>query len=79
MECCANPKLKLIEELGHAESVDFDLVQCTSCGAYRMRSWSEHRPDQVFYEPMTPADAGQLMASQDLDRKRLLKDWFNSH
>ena len=79
MECCANPKLKLIEELGHAESVDFDLMQCTSCGGFRMRTWSEHRPDRVFYEGMSPDQAAQLRASQGLDRKRLLKDWFNSH
>lgn len=79
MECCSNPKLKLIEELGHAESVDFDLMQCTSCGSYRMRSWSEYRSDMLFYEAMTPDEAAEFRASQGLSRKQLLKDWFNSH
>jgi hypothetical protein len=79
MECCSNPKLKLVEELGHAESVDFDLVQCISCGGYRMRSWSEYRPDTLFYEAMTPDEAAEFRASQGISRKQLLKDWFNSH
>ncbi len=79
MDCCADPKFKLVEELGHAEGVDFDLVQCASCGAFAMRSWSEHRPDRVFYEAMTSQEAAALRLSKDGQRKNLLKQWFNQH
>jgi hypothetical protein len=72
------PQAEADRGIGHAESVDFDLLQCTSCGGYRMRTWSEHRPDCVFHEDMSPGEAGQLRACQGLQRKRLLKDRSNS-
>lgn len=79
MDCCPNRSFRLLEELGHAESVDFDLVQCSSCGAHVMRTWSEHRPDMVFNEPMTGAQATEFRASEGLERRRLLKRWFDEH
>ena len=79
MYCCANREFRVVEELGHAESVDFDLVQCASCGAFSMRTWSEHRPERIFYEAMTTEEAASLRASEGRDRKALLKRWFDDH
>ncbi len=79
MDCCSNPKFRLVKELGHAESVDFDLVRCESCGAFAMRSWSEHRPDSIFYEAMASEEGSELRASEGRERKALLKRWFDDH
>jgi hypothetical protein len=77
MSCCSHPMFGLVEELGHAESVDFDLVQCATCHAYCLRQWSEHAPDRTFYDRLTRDEAQRFRQLQGRERKALLRAWFN--
>lgn len=79
MSCCSNPAFHLVEELGHAESVDFDLVQCATCQAYCLRQWSEHARDRTFYDPLTQEEMLRFRESQGHERKAMLRAWFNDH
>jgi len=79
MICCAAPKFKLVEELGHAESVDWDLGKCLSCSAHLLRQWSEYAADKVFYDKLSDEEANAFLKSQGWERKSLLKKWYNDN
>ena len=76
MICCETPKFKLVEELGHVESVDWDLGKCLSCGAHLLRQWSEYAPTRVFYDKLSDDEAGAFVKSEGKERKFLLKRWY---
>ncbi|PYP92891.1 MAG: hypothetical protein DMG65_02570 [Candidatus Angelobacter sp. Gp1-AA117] len=79
MACCESPKYKLVEELGHAESVDWDLKQCLSCGAYYLQESSEYEGAGVYFTRLTDEQAKNFRHSQGRDRINLLKQWYNEH
>ena len=79
MNCCENQSFKLVEELGRAESVDWDLGRCTGCGAYLLRQWSEYAPGRVFYDQLSDEEAAGFQAAHGIERKSLLKKWYNEH
>jgi hypothetical protein len=79
MPCCANPKFEPVEELGHVEGVDCDLVQCASCGAFLLQQWSVYAPTKTFYDRLTLEEATGFRQSQGRERKELLRDWYNKH
>ncbi len=66
-------------ELGHVESVDWDLGVCAACGAALLRQWSEYAPARVFYDLLTADEAAALRASRDRERVMLLKAWYAAH
>jgi hypothetical protein len=75
MICCANPKFKLVAELGHAEAVDWGLGRCLSCGAHLLSQWSEYAADKVFYDKLSDDDANVFLQADDKQRKSLLNRW----
>jgi hypothetical protein len=77
--CCENPKYEQIEELGHVESVDWDLGRCTSCGAYLLQQWSEYAPASVFYDKLSAEDGEFLKTAEQRPRLIFLKKWYNDH
>jgi hypothetical protein len=77
-ERCAHD-FKLEEELGHVESVDWDLGACAACGAALLRSWSEYAPARVYYAVLTRDEANAFRASRDRERVALLKAWYADH
>ncbi len=79
MICCSTPKFKLVEELGHAESVDWDLGKCLSCGAHLLRQWSEYAADKVFYDKLSDDEANAFLKSEGKERKSLLKRWYDAN
>ena len=79
MPCCENQKYRVVEELGHAESVDWDLLQCVSCSAYFLQESSEYEGTGVYLTRLTDEQAKQFRNSQGRDRINLLKKWYNDH
>ncbi|HEV3088744.1 MAG TPA: hypothetical protein VGX96_16150 [Candidatus Elarobacter sp.] len=79
MSCCAGPKYVYEEELGHVESVDWDLVRCSSCGATSLAQWSEYAPDRTYYDPLTAEQAEQFRRTSGRERRILLKRWYADH
>jgi hypothetical protein len=79
MDCCDDPKFVETEELGHAESVDWDLGTCTACGSDVLRQWSEYAPARVFYDKLTAQEAAAFARSEGRERVALLKRWYNDH
>ena len=79
MSCCGDSKCVLVEELGHVEGVDWDLVQCMSCGAHFLRQWSVYAPTKAFYDRLTQEEVTGFRQSQGRERKQLLRDWYNEH
>jgi hypothetical protein len=79
MICCENPKLKHIEDLGHAESVDWDLERCLACGSYVLQESSERENAGVYCRRLTDEQAKQFQQSHGRDRINLLKKWYNEH
>jgi hypothetical protein len=77
--CCDEPKFEEIEELGHVESVDWDLGTCTSCGAYLLRQWSEYAPASVFYDKLTSDEGDYLKTAERRARLMFLKQWYADH
>jgi hypothetical protein len=77
--CCEHPDYKLIEELGHVESVDWDLGRCAACGSYLLAQWSEYAPASTSYDALTQAEGDELKASQGRRRFDLLKRWYADH
>lgn len=76
MNCCEHPLFRLVEELGHAESIDWDLGKCANCGAYHLRTWSEYRPDALFYYRITDDHAQRFRSSEGRERIEMLKQFF---
>lgn len=76
MICCATPKFKLVEDLGRAEAVDWDLGKCLSCGAHLLRQWSEYAADRVFYDKLSADEANAFLKLEGAIRKSLLKRWY---
>ena len=79
MPCCENPKYRVVEDLGHAESVDWDLKQCSSCGTCFLQESSEYEGAGVYLTKLTDEQARQFRESQGRDRINLLKKWYNEH
>jgi hypothetical protein len=79
MDCCSDPKVELIEELGHIEGVDWDLGRCGSCNAYVLHQWSVHRPNRIFNDKLTAEEYERFHRSQGDERLMLLKAWYNDH
>ncbi len=79
MICCASPKFKLEEELGHTEGVDWDLGKCLTCGAYLLRQWSVYAPDRIFYDKLSDDEANTFLKSEGVKRKSLLKQWYEDN
>jgi hypothetical protein len=79
MNCCDHPSIAIVEELGHTESVDWDLDQCASCGTYFLRQWSEYAADKVFRDKLTREEGEEFLKSEGRQRILLLKKWFNEH
>ena len=79
MTCCGYEDFELIEELGHAESVDWDLGRCKRCGGFLLRQWSEYAPASVFVDPLTPDEGAAFRDSRDRERVMLLKRWYADH
>jgi hypothetical protein len=79
MEACAHRDFTLEEELGHVESVDWDLVTCGACGAPMLRQWSEYAPATTYYDALTAHEAAALRASRGRERVMLLKAWYAAH
>jgi hypothetical protein len=77
--CCDDPKFELIEELGHVESVDWDLGRCTSCGSYLLRQWSEYAPLHTYLDKLTEEEGVEFRNSEGRRRVSLLKRWYNDH
>jgi len=77
--CCQKPIFQLIEELGHTESVDWDLGRCGVCGSHLLRQWSEYAPGQISCDKLSEETAAKFAASSGAARRALLKDWYNSH
>ena len=76
MECCSDPKVELIEELGHVEGVDWDLGRCKSCGSSVLHQWSVHRPTLIFNDKLTAEEYERFHRSRDDERRSLLKAWY---
>ncbi|HEY0615696.1 MAG TPA: hypothetical protein VGC96_13675 [Candidatus Elarobacter sp.] len=79
MTCCDDQKFSLVEELGHVESVDWDLGTCASCGAYLLRQWSEHAPLHTYVDLLSPEEGAAFRDSEGRARVILLKRWYNDH
>lgn len=79
VKCCDDPKFKLIEELGHVESVDWDLGRCQSCGSYLLQQWSEHAPLNVYLDRLSEVEGAMFQRSEGRVRVALLKKWYNDH
>jgi hypothetical protein len=79
MICCAAPKFKLVEDLGHTEGVDWDLGKCNACGAYLLRQWSEYAPNKTFYDKLSDDEANAFLKSEGVQRKSLLKQWYEDN
>jgi hypothetical protein len=79
MERCSHDEFALEEELGHVESVDWDLGSCRACGTPLLRQWSEYAPASVSYDALSDDDASALRASRDRERVMLLKAWYAAH
>jgi hypothetical protein len=79
MICCENPRFQQIEELGHAESVDWDLKQYLGCGSYILQESSEAENAGVYCTLLREEQARQFRQSQGRERMELLKKWYNEH
>ena len=79
MDCCDEPTFVLSEELGHVESVDWDLGTCTACGSHVLRQWSEYAPLRTFYDKLTAGEAAEFERSEGRGRVLLLRRWYNDH
>ncbi len=79
MTCCRYEDFELLEELGHAESVDWDLGTCKQCGGFLLRQWSEYAPASVYVDKLTPAEGAAFRDSRDRARVMLLKQWYADH
>jgi hypothetical protein len=79
MTCCDDPKFRLVEELGHVESVDWDLGTCDTCGSYLLRQWSEYAPASVYVDPLTPEEGARFRDTEGRERLSLLKQWYADH
>lgn len=79
MQCCDDPKFTLVEDLGHAESVDWDLGTCPSCGSYVLRQWSEYSPLSTYYDKLTTEEGTRFRDSRGRERIILLKQWYADH
>ena len=79
MNCCDNPRFELVEDLGHVESVDWDLGTCPSCGSYVLRQWSEYAPLHTYYDKLSPQEGERFRSSQGRNRVTLLKRWYADH
>jgi hypothetical protein len=77
--CCDDPKFHLAEELGHVESVDWDLGTCDSCGAGLLRQWSEYAPASVYLDVLTAEEAERFRNTHGRERLFLLKQWYADH
>lgn len=78
-QCCNDTQYKFVEELGHVESVDWDLGRCTACGAWLLHQWSEYAPTRTFDDPLTDAEAEAFRTAEGRERVLLLKRWYNDH
>jgi hypothetical protein len=79
MICCNEPKYEPVKELGHVESVDWDLGTCRSCGAYLLQQWSEYAPSSVFYDKLSPEEGEFLKTADPRPLLTFLKKWYNDH
>ncbi len=77
MICCQNPLYKLLEELGHAESVDWALSKCITCGALILEHSSEY--GGAYGDVLTEGEAWKFRKAQGRARIDLLKKWYNEH
>lgn len=79
MTCCRYEDFAFLEELGHVESVDWDLGTCKQCGGYLLRQWSEYAPASVYIDRLTPEEGTAFRDSRDRARLVLLKQWYADH
>ncbi|HEX3465082.1 MAG TPA: hypothetical protein VHS78_13635 [Candidatus Elarobacter sp.] len=79
MTCCRYEDFQLLEELGHAESVDWDLGTCKRCGSFLLRQWSEHAPASIFVDRLTTEEGTAFRESRGRARIMLLKRWYADH
>jgi uncharacterized protein with PIN domain len=68
-----------IEDLGHAESVDWDLKRCNACGTYLLVESSESENAGVYVTKLSDGEAARFLNSKGRERIKLLKDWYNAH
>ncbi len=68
-----------IEDLGHAESVDWDLKRCNACGTYLLSQSSEYENSGVYMTKLSDDEAARFLNSSGRERIQLLKDWYNAH
>ena len=78
-DCCSALKFVPIEDLGHVESVDWDLGRCASCNAYLLQKRSEYAADRLSYDTLSDTEARQFQQSSGRERVSLLKAWYNDH
>jgi hypothetical protein len=78
-DCCDALKFVPLEDLGHAESVDWDLGRCASCNAYLLQKWSEYAADRLYYDTLTDDEAERFRRSEGRERISLLKAWYSDH
>lgn len=87
LDCCVNPKLKLVKIVHESGHDDESLHQCQSCGGYWFYRFAEyvsfHGDDDitVWYSPVTPEEAKTIIESTDrpdlsflLNRPGFMKD-----
>ncbi|HYW53804.1 MAG TPA: hypothetical protein VE826_07540 [Dongiaceae bacterium] len=79
MICCDDPKFAMIEELGHVESVDWDLGTCKTCGSYLLQQWSEYAPATVYLDKLSAEDGEYLKTAERRARLTFLKQWYADH